>query len=259
MFNQLYLTTICLALITGCSLTQALAGETSDKHLDVSVTYRERIMVPPESQLEVTLADVSRMDAAAETISTVPHTVTAGPPYNVSLAYNEDQILPSHRYSLKAKITNGDKLMFISTSSVDPFATDKRPVEIITEKVSSNPVKPNATLDNTHWRLLVVKGKEVTLSEGQKEPFLLIEASNDRVRGFSGCNSFTGTYTLNGNKLSFSQVAATMEMCLEEMEIEQLFHSVLGETTGYKPAGDTLKLIDRSGAESASFKAIYLQ
>lgn len=259
MLIRFFLTSVCLTLLAGCCMTQTVATETADTTLDVSVFYRERIMLPPGSQLEVTLADVSKMDVAAEVISTVTQDITTGPPYNVSLAYSEDQILSNHRYSLKARITNGGKLMFISTYAIDPFASDKRPVEIITERVASKPAKPNATLENTRWRLLTAKGKDITLSEGQKEPFMLLEADSDRVRGFSGCNNFTGGYKVDGNKLTFSQVAATMKMCLNGMEDEQLFQTAINETAEYELAGENLKLVDGSGAELAIFKAIYLQ
>ena len=256
---RLFIITIGLTLLVGCFQTQTIATDALASTIDVSVIYRERMMLPPGSQLEVTLNDVSKMDVAAEKISSVTHDIKTGPPYNVSLSYNEDQILSNHRYSLRATITNGGKLMFINTYAVDPFASEERPVEIITEKVSSKPAKPNATLENTRWRLLTAKGIEITMQEGQEESYLLLEADSNRARGFSGCNNFSGSYQVDGSKLSFSQVATTMKMCPKGMENEQMFQTAINETTGYELAGENLKLVDGSGAELAIFKAIYLQ
>lgn len=259
MLIRMLLAVGCLTIIAGCCITQPMATSSNDTTLDVRVFYRERIMLPPGSQLEVTLADVSKMDVKAETIGTITQDITTGPPYSVSLSYSEDQILPKHRYNLKARITNNGELLFISTSAIDPFATEKRPVEILTEKVNKAPAKPNATLKNTRWRLLNAKGKEITLSEGQSEPYMLLELDSARVRGFGGCNNFTGGYMMDGNNLSFSQIASTMRACLKGMEEEQLFHAVLAETATYAITGDTLKLLDSSGSELANFAAIYLQ
>ena len=259
MFIRIILAAASLALITDCSLTRPAAADTPDSRLDVSVLYRERIMLPPGSQLEVALTDVSKMDVPAEVISLVTQDITTGPPYNVSLTYSADQIQANHRYSLKAKISNSGTLMFISTSAVDPFASGTRPVEVMVQRTASKPATPDSTLKNTHWRLISVKGKNITLSEGQKEPFMLLEMDSARIRGFSGCNYFTGTYKADGNKLSFPQVAATMKMCIKGMEHEQLFLAAINKTEGYEIAGEHLKLIDNGGTELALFKAIYLQ
>lgn len=41
------------------------------KTIEGSVFYRERVMLPPNAEIQITLEDVSKMDVAADVISTI--------------------------------------------------------------------------------------------------------------------------------------------------------------------------------------------
>ncbi len=251
----------CLLLVAG-GQGQILMGAPSSgsKTIDVSVLYRERLRLPPGAELTVTLSDVSKTDVPESVISSLSQPITTGPPYPVSLTYSEEKIVTGHRYNLKARIEQEGQLMFISTYAIDPFASEKRPIEIIMHMVANNPAQPPiASLKNTHWRLLVAKGTAIGVAEGQKEPFLYLAPDEDRIRGFAGCNIFTGSFELQGDRLSFTQVAATMKMCIRDMEKEQLFLAVMLEAASYRISGDTLHLFDDGNKQIASFKAVYFQ
>jgi hypothetical protein len=61
----------------------------------------------------------------------------------------------------------------------------------------------DAEFQETYWKLTRLEGKPVILSEKQREPHLVVRSKENRVTGFSGCNSMTGSYTLNGNQIVF--------------------------------------------------------
>ena len=113
-------------------------------------------------------------------------------------------------------------------------------------QVISNPVDCapaiSAGLPDTYWKLLEVDGLKVNPSSGGKEAHLVLEATEFRVRGFSGCNSFFGQYTLDGEKLTFSALGSTMMACPEGMEQEQAFLGALGSTDTFKLNGLVLDL-----------------
>ncbi|MGI9537004.1 MAG: YbaY family lipoprotein [Desulfocapsaceae bacterium] len=252
--------TLIFLLIILTSHSHLVAGGLSPGTIDVSVLYRERIMVPPGSTVRVTLSDVSKMDVPATEISSVSQEISTGPPYRLNLDYDPEKILDRHRYSLKARIEHDGKLLFISTYAIDPFSSTKQPIEIITQKVAPQPLDaPAATLVNTHWRLLVARGTEIELRDGSKEPFFLLVEGQNQVRGFGGCNSFRGSYTQQNDSLEFSQIAATKKMCIDNMDQEQLFFSVLEATAANELSGDELHLYDGEKELLGSFQATYFQ
>jgi putative lipoprotein len=78
--------------------------------------------------IEVTLADVSLADAPAKVIST--QKIEAGgkqPPFAYELAYDPAQIDPKHTYSVSARITEGNQLIFTS-DTVYPVLTRGAPM-----------------------------------------------------------------------------------------------------------------------------------
>ena len=88
--------------------------------------------------------------------------------------------------------------------------------------------KPDARLTGTHWKLLSLNGKAVTLGATEKELQIILTGKN-QVRGFSGCNRFTGSYETDGGQLQRGPMATTMMMCAEGMEQEQFFFANTGE------------------------------
>lgn len=99
------------------------------------VTYRQRSALPPDAVVTVTLEDVSRADAPAvrlgeQVIATAGQQV----PIAFEIPYDPAAIDPRHRYNVRARITVGDQLRFISTRA-HPVLTQGAPseVEIVVE------------------------------------------------------------------------------------------------------------------------------
>ncbi len=109
--------------------------------LPVQISYLDRSLLTPNSQLTVTLVDVSKMDVAATVISEQVIDLVGAPPYQVELKYNREKIDPTHRYSVRATINNQGKLLYTSTTSNSPFAdtSSSEPLEIIVTKVAQKP------------------------------------------------------------------------------------------------------------------------
>ena len=104
------------------------SGATSQSLIAGTVTYRNRSALPPTAVIEVTLADVSLADAPAKVIST--QRIEAGgkqPPFPYELAYDPAQIDPKYSYSVSARITVGNELLFISDTFI-PVLTRGAPL-----------------------------------------------------------------------------------------------------------------------------------
>lgn len=82
-------------------------AQVSITNVQGSVSYRERIMLLPGSTMHVSVQDVSRADARAETIADVNYTLQgSGPPYGYSIRVFNDRIDPQHTYAVRAEIRN---------------------------------------------------------------------------------------------------------------------------------------------------------
>ncbi|HEX5214460.1 MAG TPA: YbaY family lipoprotein [Vicinamibacterales bacterium] len=98
------------------SLT-AISAQAPLQSITGSITYRERIALPPAAVVEVTIADVSRADAPAVVIGRQRIESPGQVPIPFRVDYEPSAIDPRHRYSVRATIANGSELMFTSTEA----------------------------------------------------------------------------------------------------------------------------------------------
>lgn len=111
--------------LAGC----ATASAPTEQSVTVtgSVTYRERIALPPTAEIEARLDDVSLADAPARTLAR--QSLTSGGrqvPFAFALTVKRSEIDARHSYALAARITDGDgKLKFI-TDTRNSVAFDDR-------------------------------------------------------------------------------------------------------------------------------------
>lgn len=63
------------------------------------------------------------------------------------------------------------------------------------------------------------------------------------VTGNSGCNGLGGTYAVEGDQITFSEIVSTLMACEDpRMTQEAAVHQVLTDTATYKIEGNTLTL-----------------
>ena len=105
-------------LLAGCTATPVVPASgtgTATSKVTGSVTYRERIALPPSAVVTVKLVDVSLADAPAvliaeQVIATAGRQVS----FEFALAYDASRIQPSHAYAVQVRIEDGGRLLFIS-------------------------------------------------------------------------------------------------------------------------------------------------
>jgi len=105
------------------------------------------------------------------------------------------------------------------------------------------------SLEGTDWRLVELNGKRALGTEGPGRAGLEFQRGGGRVSGSTGCNRFSGSFTLDGAALRFAPLATTRMACIDEKinQQELAFLSALGATERYALAGDTLTLVGPSG------------
>lgn len=114
-------------------------------------------------------------------------------------------------------------------------------------------VPVHRTLEGTYWVLEELNGKVIKAEEGQKSPFVFYLNEGKAVRGFAGCNSFTGTFTREGSIVS-AKLASTRMFCEGKMDLESEFMNVLGAPYKFQLEENHL-LLKNKGDLVAAFHA----
>jgi len=103
--------------LAACSATSAVPadGGVSMAKVTGTVTYRERVALPPTAVIKVQLVDVSRADASAIMLGEqVTQAAGKQVPFAFEIAFDPAKIEASHSYAVQARIEEDGELRFIS-------------------------------------------------------------------------------------------------------------------------------------------------
>ena len=110
-------------------------------------------------------------------------------------------------------------------------------------------------LTGIDWRLIslgpagaetnIVAGTTVTLKFGE----------DGRASGSTGCNSYSGTYQVRGDNISFSRLASTRRACLDQNanQQEQRFLSTLEAANRFRLSSNRLTILSDRGRNVLNF------
>ncbi len=104
---------------------------------------------------------------------------------------------------------------------------------------------PAINLANTHWKLTAINGKPV-----QAGVAITLDFTDSTIGGFSGCNSYGGSYRLAGNQLTFPQsIVSTLMACQDEniMALEATFTGALAKNPRVAAQNGRLTLTSSDG------------
>lgn len=117
----------------------------------------------------------------------------------------------------------------------------------------------DAEIVEKYWKLKTLEGKDVQMVDNQeREIFFTLKTNDNQLTGFSGCNSFSGQYSLEeGNRIRFSQIATTMKACPDVDINESEFLQIFELADNYTIKDDELSLNVGRRAPLAVFEAVY--
>ena len=252
-----------LAVVGGCGSGRDAGGAAAERQavLSGTVTYRERIALPPNARVEVRLEDVSQADAPADEIAA--QTIAANGkqvPIPFALRYSPQNIDSGHRYAVRASITSAEgELMFTTTTHYAVLtggAADTN-VEIVVERAGGGvraagadaptaggaaPGDAAAALPSGTWRLAAIQRPGVAEQTVGTDVRYTAAFSNGRLSGLAHCNRYTGGYEQPApGQLKVTPMATTLMACPGE-SIDSEFLRALGGATRYELRGDRLLL-----------------
>jgi putative lipoprotein len=240
-------------------LAATMAHSQGTLMINGTATYRERMALPPSAVFEATLEDVSRADAASRVLGLSRMENPGNPPFHFTISYDLGQIVQNHTYSVRARISEGGKLLF-TTDQQYQVLTQGHGSEIgmmLLRRASSPNAPPaaGAPLRETYWKLIQLGDKTVTAGDQQREANLIFHTAENRVTGSGGCNRLTGTYMADSHALRFNGVASTQMACIHGMETEMAFLGVLDKVRTWKITNQQLELYDAGDKLLARFTA----
>lgn len=117
-------------------------------------------------------------------------------------------------------------------------------------------ISEEKSIENTTWIISTMEGKDMSQSETKgKDVHFILHTEGLRVSGYSGCNTFTGTYTLeDGNRISFSKMASTRMMCPDSKINESQLLGIFELADNYTLNDGKLSLNKAKRAPLAVFK-----
>lgn len=239
-------------LATAALLVGLLPGVSSvaaaEAQVTGTVTYRERIALPPDAVLTVKLVDVSLQDVAATVLSQAQLAMT-GVPASFALDYDADQIAPGHSYAVQARIERGDRLLFVSTSRYGVLTQGAGShVDMVLQAAGSDRDQSSGgqvRLAGTDWTVTTLEGEALTLDRLPTISF----GEDGALAIFGGCNRFVGQMQTNGDGFAIGDnLAGTMMACPEAVAaVESRLLDVLREVSRTRSNGSDLSLMNSDG------------
>ena len=228
----------------GASIAETITG---------TAMYRERMALPPDAIFEASIAAMSRTGLPANVIATT-EVESPRTPIHFVLTYDGKAIRPDRRYVVRGRITVNGQVWFASDPDVPlPAGGGPHHVALLLRRAAGD--SRGVSLETTHWNLRTLHGVAVTPVKPTEEASLTLDPVGHRASGFAGCNQWTGDYTLQGDRLTFSRMATTLRMCLHGMDQEEAFLTSLPAVARWRVSGTRLALVDTDDVAVATFEA----
>ncbi|MCA9869300.1 MAG: META domain-containing protein [Anaerolineae bacterium] len=125
----------------------------------------------------------------------------------------------------------------------------------LVEVVNKTPAAPTATLEGTTWQLIAYLDAAGNLTLPYRESPATLTMADGQAGGNTGCNNYFGSYTLDGDSLTFGPMGATMMACPEPQAMqEQAYLAGLENVASYAIVGNQLHLFNADGEIIMAFE-----
>ncbi len=201
------------ALVAMTTPAEATSPAPGTATVSGQLSYRERIALPPGSTATVVLKDISRADAPSKTLAKATFPAQQVPiPFELGVA--TDLMQASHRYSVSAKLHAPDGALLWITDTIIPVdpgqsLTEAGTISLVRVAARARTLVPGALI-GAPWRIEDIAKRGVIDFAQTTITF----SAKGRINGSGGCNNYNGSYTLEGDTLSFGPVAATRKACV---------------------------------------------
>jgi len=165
----------------------------------------------------------------------------------------------SGRYETSGHEISFGQLALDALAAVASFDVIDEQLQLMDENgeniLSYDEVVP-APLEGTLWQLVSYNDGQQAMKGVLPETQITALFEDGNVSGSAGCNSYSGSFEVNGNELSIGPLAGTMRMCASPegiMEQEAAYQAALQSTATYRIIASRLELVSGTGELAAVF------
>ena len=258
-----------IRVLAALFLLMTMPASATTVTLSGTVTYRERMALPPDAWLRVNLVDLATASPVLGATANIP----ASGQVPIAFVLNLHSALdPARSYGLMAEISSGSRVLFRNSVPAPVIPGNEQPVAIIVEHApraapadprpheesdesdgSDKPAEPDlpdplpapaSELLDSVWTVTSIGGKPVS----GNRPLTLSIAADHRAGGSGGCNNYFTEASIEGQSIGFGPAAATRMACAPEiMSQESAFFAALAAVASYEIDDQGLRLRDAAG------------
>jgi putative lipoprotein len=212
--------------------------------MELTISYRERIALPPDTLLYVRIVETANPEAAFDAITSQVFKM-ASVPMSVWVAYDPSIIDGEASYSVAATIVSPDGVtLFQGMDDVTLTAegTDGADLVLMMPADKEGLEAVSRTVAGTNWSVTELFGAALS---GENEAILSIDKDlNLSVQG--ACNRFLGIIQRIGRGISVpDNMVATMMVCPPPLEeLDRQLVAALARATQYVRYGSGVVLMD---------------
>jgi putative lipoprotein len=213
---------VCVATVAGCAhQSRSGVSDTGTREMVTgTVTYRERVALPPDAITEVWAIDATIADAKAPPVAsvTVP-SQGAQVPLTFSMPYDPGRIDKSHLYTIRASIASKGEVLF-SSDIARAVITQGNPtrVDLVLSRVDPTAASNSSDLPGSSWVLTDLQGAAIVADTRVTLDF----SAPGRVTGTGSCNRYFSTVESSGSSIRFGAVGATRMACGTAVSLQEV-------------------------------------
>jgi len=96
------------------------------------------------------------------------------------------------------------------------------------------------TLETTSWKLVALNPATDSLASLTQRPTMRLDSG--KVKGFGGCNTYFGSYSIQNNSIHFSGIVSTKMFCMHASAVESSLFKVFGVADHFRIKNNQLEL-----------------
>jgi heat shock protein HslJ len=128
--------------------------------------------------------------------------------------------------------------LLVEVHSSKKTPSDSETYHLVLNKIlqqNKNDVADIFELDDIPWFLTKISANKKTASIKSLDAFIIFHPDENKIRGHSGCNSFSTELMLTDSSINIQKISATKMKCIESITgIEKEFFSQLEKVNRYK-------------------------
>lgn len=244
-----------LAMLAACAAARPDMSSPVDRvplvtRVSGKLAYRERIALPPTSRVEVVISNISRGSRQEQVVGRSVQSLSQAPvPIPFTVEVSRDRLPAGPLFGLRAFIygDGGKQLFRTGTPVLVDLSGPAHDAGTITLGMTPSGGEGAAGVPGIHGTRWVVSQLGAARATMPRPSFTF--GLDTRLTGNGGCNGFSGSYTLDADRLSIDTGGATLRACEPRvMKQEASFLRMLGEVASVAVDGNgRLELRTRGG------------